>query len=185
MAPKNLVLLAAAVGPAVGLIPSLSGIGNPVGVASGVVPCSIGSAIDVAAVPGVACQLLLATYYIYISVRIYISLTLMLLRCYPFRCIGPARRQRAGGVRSVLSLPSGVLNSLLSSQCRAVVTTPLVACNVSLAGTNGTLSAPLQLPGSVTAVGSIVGTILGIPVTVISGILALFGGVFSSVPNLG
>ncbi|RCV44874.1 hypothetical protein SETIT_9G409700v2 [Setaria italica] len=132
MAPKNLVLLAAAVGPAVGLIPSLSGIGNPVGVASGVVPCSIGSAIDVAAVPGVA-----------------------------------------------------LLNSLLSSQCRAVVTTPLVACNVSLAGTNGTLSAPLQLPGSVTAVGSIVGTILGIPVTVISGILALFGGVFSSVPNLG
>uniref|UniRef100_K4AJL8 Bifunctional inhibitor/plant lipid transfer protein/seed storage helical domain-containing protein n=1 Tax=Setaria italica TaxID=4555 RepID=K4AJL8_SETIT len=143
MAPKNLVLLAAAVGPAVGLIPSLSGIGNPVGVASGVVPCSIGSAIDVAAVPGVA----------------------------------------YANVQAVL--PSGVLNSLLSSQCRAVVTTPLVACNVSLAGTNGTLSAPLQLPGSVTAVGSIVGTILGIPVTVISGILALFGGVFSSVPNLG
>ncbi|XP_072146637.1 uncharacterized protein [Setaria viridis] len=138
MAPKNLVLLAAllllaaAVGPAVGLIPSLSGIGNPVGVASGVVPCSIGSAIDVAAVPPVA-----------------------------------------------------MLNSLLSSQCRAVVTTPLVACNVSLAGTNGTLPAPLQLLGSVTAVGSIVGTILGIPVTVISGILALFGGVFSFVPNLG
>nr|TKV96195.1 hypothetical protein SEVIR_9G413700v2 [Setaria viridis] len=166
MAPKNLVLLAAllllaaAVGPAVGLIPSLSGIGNPVGVASGVVPCSIGSAIDVAAVPPVANA----------NVQAVCGSTV----------VANATTDSSGAFTIIM-----VLNSLLSSQCRAVVTTPLVACNVSLAGTNGTLPAPLQLLGSVTAVGSIVGTILGIPVTVISGILALFGGVFSFVPNLG
>lgn len=42
----------------------------------------------------------------------------------------------------------GLLSSmLLANQCSVVVTTPLAACNVSLAGVTGTLSAPVQVLG--------------------------------------
>ncbi|RLN19371.1 uncharacterized protein C2845_PM02G26580 [Panicum miliaceum] len=101
MAPKSLVLLVAAVGQVRGVlppslagpVPSVTG-GNPIGVVSGVVPCSNGSNIN------------------------------------PAGCSGHP--------------------PLLSGQCRVVVATPLVACNVSLAGVSGTLTAPLQLLNSTT-----------------------------------
>ncbi|PVH32727.1 hypothetical protein PAHAL_9G471900 [Panicum hallii] len=119
---------------------------------------------------------------------------------------GPAVRQRhrAGGVRqhrgghrddgrhrglhhhprlySQLAGCSG--HPLLSGQCRVVVATPLLACNVSLAGVTGTLTAPLQLLNSTTGGGGIpttITTIFGWDVTVINGVLCLIAGLFSSV----
>ncbi|OEL35075.1 hypothetical protein BAE44_0003905 [Dichanthelium oligosanthes] len=40
-----------------------------------------------------------------------------------------------------------VVTSLMGNQCNAVVTTPLAACNPFLAGTTGTLTAPMQVWG--------------------------------------
>jgi hypothetical protein len=85
---------------------------------------------------------------------------------------------------SILSLPAAVVTPLLSGQCRVVVATPLLACNVSLAGVTGTLTAPLQLLNSTTGGGGIpttITTIFGWDVTVINGVLCLIAGLFSSV----
>lgn len=78
----------------------------------------------------------------------------------------------------------GLFSSMLSGQCNVVVTTPLVACNASLAGATGTLTAPLQLLGSGTGIAgggssTIIATIVGQIFTIVNGLVPLITGLFS------
>lgn len=69
--------------------------------------------------------------------------------------LGVIRNSSGGG---------GLLSSiLLANQCSVVVNTPLAACNVSLAGVTGTLSAPVQVVSGLLpcAVGGLLGLIAG------------------------
>lgn len=74
-----------------------------------------------------------------------------------------------------------MLASLLGNECKLVVTTPLAACNVSLADATGTLTAPLQLVGA--DGGSLgsggLGGLIGLIVQILSGLL---GGILNIVP---
>jgi hypothetical protein len=78
----------------------------------------------------------------------------------------------------------GLFSSMLGGQCNVVVTTPLVACNASLAGATGTLTAPLQLLGSGTGIAgggssTIIATIVGQIFTIVNGLVPLITGLFS------
>ncbi|CAL4931114.1 unnamed protein product [Urochloa decumbens] len=155
MAPnKSLVLLAAillvaAVGqvrsalPA-GLLssPPSTAINNPIGVITGVVPCSIGNNINVTAVPPFA--------------------NAMVLVVCGNTTVASATTNGSGtfviNLGPLLNMTTAVVTCLLTNQARVVVTTPLAACNVSLTGANGTLGAPLQvLNGTQGAVASVFG----------------------------
>jgi hypothetical protein len=71
--------------------------------------------------------------------------------------VGVIRTANSSG-GAVLSLSS----MLLGNQCSVVVTTPLAACNVSLAGANnGTLSAPVRVVGGGPLLGGLLGLAAG------------------------
>ncbi|CAL4922571.1 unnamed protein product [Urochloa decumbens] len=183
MAPNNkslvlvaALLLVAAVGQVrcgALMIPSLLGlppIANVTGIVTGVLPCSIGSAINVAAVPPFANA----------TVQLVCNGTV----------VANATTDASGAfvinLSNVLSLVPAVLNPLLGGQCKVVASTPLVACNVSLAGVTGTLAAPLQPLGGGTIggllsslPGTVVGTINGTLVMVLGGVLNILTGAFS------
>lgn len=75
------------------------------------------------------------------------------------------------------------LTPLLSNECKVEVTTPLAACNVSLADATGKLTAPLQLVGA--AGGSLgngdLGGLIGLIGQIIGGILNIVPTAFSLV----
>ncbi|CAN6289493.1 unnamed protein product [Urochloa humidicola] len=164
MAPnKSLVLLAATLllAAAVGQVRcgGLLPVSNlVVVVVSGIVPCSIGSNISLASVPPFPN----ATVQVVCGSTTVASATTGIAGAFVL------------SLGSVSNLTSTVLTALLSGQCRLVVATPLVACNASLAGVNGTLSAPLQLLGGITNTGGgLVGTIVGITVTIVNSTINL------------
>ncbi|GJN07922.1 hypothetical protein PR202_ga25795 [Eleusine coracana subsp. coracana] len=161
MAPKSLLLAALLL---VGLVP----LGAQAATASvritGVVPCSAGSSIDVTKVsvfPNAGLQLVC-------SDKVVASTT-------------------ADGTGSFLISISGVgtelLAVLLGNHCKVVVITPLAACDASLAGVTGTLTAPLKLLGAAATgttgnggildLGGILGPLVQIIGSIIGGILDL------------
>lgn len=71
--------------------------------------------------------------------------------------------------------------AILSNLCKVVVATPLGACDKSLAGATGTLSAPLKLLGITTGSGGDLGGLGGL----IGGIVGLIGQIIGGILNLG
>ncbi|TVU08715.1 hypothetical protein EJB05_42127, partial [Eragrostis curvula] len=120
---------------------------------SGIVPCSIGSAIDVAEAP------------------VFPDAGLQ-LECGG-KTVADATTNGTGAFLINLgSVGTDLLTVLLENQCKVVVITPLAACNVSLAVATGMLTAPLQLMGN-GDVGRILGQIIG----------GLVGGILNLVPQ--
>ncbi|WVZ56878.1 hypothetical protein U9M48_007349 [Paspalum notatum var. saurae] len=171
MAPKNrLVLLAALliVVVSAGQVPGGAGLGTATNtisaLISGVVPCAAGSSINLAAVPKFAN----ATVQLGCGSKVVASTTTDSNGAFVFNLPG---------------LSKDTLISLATSGCNVVVVTPLGACDNSLAGTAGTLSAPLKLLGLDTGngtggIGSIIGGLVGL-------IGQIVGGVVGGILNLG
>ncbi|KAK3151583.1 hypothetical protein QOZ80_3AG0247740 [Eleusine coracana subsp. coracana] len=142
MAPKSsvlvalLLLLVATIGTASGNVVSATV------VVSGKVPCSNGTNIDVASVPAFPN----ATVQLVCSGSVLASATTNANGSFGINV----------QLSNILSLVN-LLPALLGNQCNVVVTTPLVACNASLANVTGTLAAPLQLLGST---GSVLGGVV-------------------------
>ncbi|TVU47100.1 hypothetical protein EJB05_06681, partial [Eragrostis curvula] len=171
MAPKSLALAALlAVVAAVGLVPhgaeAVTGAATATNVLiSGIVPCSTGSSINVATAP------------------VFPNAGVQLV-CGG-KVVAGATSDGTGAflINTGPVVGTDLLTVLLGNQCKVVVITPLAACNVSLAGATGTLTAPLKLLGTSTGTGSGgdplgLGGIIGLVSGIISGIL---GGIL----NLG
>ncbi|KAG8063421.1 hypothetical protein GUJ93_ZPchr0003g16603 [Zizania palustris] len=134
------------------------------GLVTGIVPCSTGSSISVASVPA----------FPNAGVQMVCG----------GRVVGGATADGSG----VFTINMGTLNTtmllpLVGNQCKVVVTTPLSACDVSLAGVAGTLTAPVQLlglggGGGGGALGGL-GGIIGLVGQIISGVL---GEILNIVP---
>ncbi|KAG2552047.1 phylloplanin-like [Panicum virgatum] len=135
MAPRSLALLAALLVAAAGqvrvrgLMPAPAGVSPLVGykIISGRVPCRNGSSIDGESGPP------------------FPNATVELV-C---RAVGVLNTTTdAAGRFSVytVKIPRGVIHDALHRRCRVVVLTPLAACNESLAGVAGRLTAPLEEP---------------------------------------
>lgn len=137
---------------------------------SGIVPCSIGSLINVTQVPP----------FPNAGVQAVCNTTVV--------------ASATAGINGMFTIFEGIppflpsiIVPLVANQCRVAVTTPLAACNTSLAGATGALTAPLQLfnttaggagpVGNITTAGGIVGALAGIA----SGVLRIAPGLFSFV----
>uniref|UniRef100_M8BQ21 Phylloplanin n=1 Tax=Aegilops tauschii TaxID=37682 RepID=M8BQ21_AEGTA len=136
MATKSL-LLAALLVLTVSMAPHGAEAGKqlPLAIISGIVPCSAGNSINVAAVPpfpNAAVQMVCGR-------DVMASATADRSGTYTMN-MGPAT--------------SSLLAPLLGNQCKVVVVTPLAACNASLASVSGTLTAPVQLLGIDTGSGT-------------------------------
>jgi hypothetical protein len=85
------------------------------------------------------------------------------------------------------SASKDLVTAVLGNLCKVVVATPLGACDKSLAGATGTLSAPLKLLDITTGSGS--GSDLGGLGSLIGGIVGLvgqiIGGLIGGILNLG
>lgn len=84
---------------------------------------------------------------------------------------------------SMANVGTDLLGVLMSNQCKVVVTTPLAACDASLAGVTGTLTAPLKLLGATTGTGGSgldLGGIIGLVGQIIGG---LVGGILNLAPQ--
>ncbi|BAF11986.1 phylloplanin [Oryza sativa Japonica Group] len=166
------LLLAAALLVAVGISPhaaEASSGGAVMGLVTGVVPCSAGSSINAASVPG-------------------FPNAAVQLECGG-RAVAGATADGSGAFAINLGkLTAATLTPLLNDRCRVVVTTPLAACDASLAGVAGTLAAPVQLlgdggaggGGALGGLGGLIGGITGIIGQIISGVL---GNIISIVPS--
>jgi hypothetical protein len=197
-----LLLLTAAVGQAVVGLPPTTPTINPVVIVSGVTSI-LGSVINnVAVVPPFASKDTALLYILYKYICIYthiIASDLVGLISLSAVCIDLSGRPDAtvqvvcnstvvatattdsNGAFTIilgriLSMATGVVTSLLSNQCRAVVTP-----NVSLGGATGTLSVPLQPVSTVTTLGGLVTattiTVSSLTATAFNGIIALLGAV--------
>ncbi|KQK21756.1 phylloplanin [Brachypodium distachyon] len=139
----------------------------PLALVAGVVPCSAGSSINVAAVPA------------------FPNADLQLV-CGSTE-IARATTDGSGAFNINLGKVSpSLLMPLLSKQCKVVVLTPLAACDVSLASVAGTLAAPVQLLGADSGSGSGgtgglggLGSIIGLIGQIVGGLL---GGILNIVP---
>ncbi|KAK1650186.1 hypothetical protein QYE76_067991 [Lolium multiflorum] len=101
----------------------------PLGIISGIVPCSAGSSINVAAVP----------VFPNAAVQVVCGGTV----------VGAAKTDDSGAFTiNLRMLSTQLLTSLLQKECKVVVVTPLAACNVSLASVTGTLAATVQILGA-------------------------------------
>ncbi|XP_008655466.1 phylloplanin [Zea mays] len=146
-------------------IPGLGSMLNPIPVVAGVVPCSIGSSINPALVPG----------FPNANVQLMCGGTV----------VANATTSITGSfILTPVNATLGLFSSMLGGQCNVVVTTPLVACNASLAGATGTLTAPLQLLGSGTGIAgggssTIIATIAGQPFTIINEMIIFTTGLSS------
>ncbi|XP_037474713.1 phylloplanin-like [Triticum dicoccoides] len=172
MATKSL-LLAALLVLAVSLAPhgaEAAGKQPPLAVISGVVPCSAGNSINVAAVPpfpNAAVQMVCGR-------DVMASATADRSGTYTMN-MGPAT--------------SSLLAPLLGNQCKVVVVTPLATCNASLASVTGTLTAPVQLLGIDTGNGNGSGSgsgglgglggLIGLIGQIVGGLL---GGILNIIP---
>lgn len=86
---------------------------------------------------------------------------------------------------SQTSASKDLIAAVLGNLCKVVVVTPLGACDKSLAGATGTLSAPLKLLGITTDSGSDLGG-LGALVGGIVGLIGqIIGGLIGGILNLG
>ncbi|KAL5218232.1 hypothetical protein ABZP36_018916 [Zizania latifolia] len=160
-----LVLLAVVGAAAVGIAPrgaeaAGAGASRTVGLVTGIVPCSTGSSINVASVPA----------FPNAGVQMVCG----------GRVVGGATADGSG----VFTINMGTLNTtmllpLVGNQCKVVVTTPLSACDVSLAGVAGTLTAPVQLLGSGGGALGGLGGIIGLVAQIVSGVL---GEILNIVP---
>uniref|UniRef100_A0A0E0KDJ7 Phylloplanin n=1 Tax=Oryza punctata TaxID=4537 RepID=A0A0E0KDJ7_ORYPU len=168
------LLLAAAllVAAAAGVAPhgaeagaSSSSGGAVMGLVTGVVPCSAGSSINAAFVPG-------------------FPNAAVQLECGG-RAVAGATADGSGAFAiNMGKLTAATLMPLLNDKCRVVVTTPLAACDASLAGVTGTLAAPVQLlgdsGGALGGLGGLIGGIAGVIGQIVSGVL---GNIISIVPS--
>jgi hypothetical protein len=93
-----------------------------------------------------------------------------------------------GNGNFVISMPGAskdLLTAVMGNQCKVVVSTPLAACDASLAGATGTLSSSLKLLGISTGGsggggGLDLGGIINVIVQILSGVL---GGIFTLAPQ--
>uniref|UniRef100_A0A0E0D0A4 Phylloplanin n=1 Tax=Oryza meridionalis TaxID=40149 RepID=A0A0E0D0A4_9ORYZ len=163
------LLLAAALLVAVGISPhaaEASSGGAVMGLVTGVVPCSAGSSINAASVPG-------------------FPNAAVQLECGGRAMAGATADGSGAFAINLGNLTAATLTPLLNDRCRVVVTTPLAACDASLAGVAGTLAAPVQLlgdsgDGTLGGLGGLIGGITGIIGQIISGVL---GNIISIVPS--
>jgi len=174
MAPKSPVLAAlllVAVAVAAGQVPRCAGLGlgasgstNASVVISGVVPCSTGKNINVATTPAPFPN------------------AAMQLVCNGRAVTGVTTDGSGSFVMSIPDASKDMLTALMGNQCNVVVTTPLVACDASLAGVAGTLTSPLKFLGISTSSGSglDLGGIIGLIGQIISG---LVGGILNLAPQ--
>ncbi|KAK3147288.1 hypothetical protein QOZ80_3BG0280520 [Eleusine coracana subsp. coracana] len=168
MAPKSLVVLAIIVAAA-GLVPlgaqaATASVSTSVRI-TGVVPCSAGSSIDVT------------------KVSVFPNAGLQLV------CTGKVvASTTADGTGSFLISIGGVgtdlLAFLLGNQCKVVVITPLAACDASLAGVTGTLTAPLKLLGAAAAGTTGNGGLLDLG-GILSPLVQIIGSIIGGILNLG
>ncbi|KAF7018687.1 hypothetical protein CFC21_031948 [Triticum aestivum] len=167
MATKSL-LLAALLVLAISLAPHGAEAGKqpPLGLITGVVPCSAGNSINAAAVPpfpNAAVQMVCGR-------DVMASTTADRSGTYTIN-MGP--------------VTSSLLAPLLGNQCKVVVVTPLAACNASLASVTGTLTAPVQLLGIDSGSGSGsgglggLGGLIGLIGQIVGGLL---GGILNIIP---
>uniref|UniRef100_A0A0D9VTV2 Bifunctional inhibitor/plant lipid transfer protein/seed storage helical domain-containing protein n=1 Tax=Leersia perrieri TaxID=77586 RepID=A0A0D9VTV2_9ORYZ len=86
------------------------------------------------------------------------------------------------------ALNATTLMPLLNNKCSVVVTTPLAACDASLAGVAGTLTAPLQLlgdsSGGLGGLGGLIGGITGLVGQILGGLLGSIVGIIPSAFSL-
>ncbi|PAN49740.1 hypothetical protein PAHAL_9G472200 [Panicum hallii] len=172
MAPKSLVLAAVLlVAVAAGEVPRCAGLGasstNASVVISGMVPCSTGNNINVATAPAPFPN---AAVQLQCNGRVVAGTT------------------ADGNGNFVISMPGAskdLLTAVMGNQCKVVVSTPLAACDASLAGATGTLSSSLKLLGISTGGsggggGLDLGGIINVIVQILSGVL---GGIFTLAPQ--
>uniref|UniRef100_J3LNM7 Phylloplanin n=1 Tax=Oryza brachyantha TaxID=4533 RepID=J3LNM7_ORYBR len=159
------LLLAAFLVAAVGIAPHGAEGGASsavVGLVTGVVPCSAGSSINVASVPA------------------FPNATVQ-LRCGGRAVAGATADSSGAFAMNLGALTPATLMPLLNNKCSVVVTTPLAACDASLAGVAGTLMAPVQLLGDTGGgLGGLIGGIVGVVGQILSGVL---GNIISIVPS--
>ncbi|XP_040378535.1 phylloplanin-like, partial [Oryza brachyantha] len=161
-----LVLAVAATAAAVGIAPhgAEAAAGRPAvtGLVTGVVPCSAGSSINVASVPAfpnAGVQMMCGS-----------------------RVVGGATADGTGAFTiNMGTLNTTMLMAMAGNQCKVVVTTPLAACDASLAGVAGTLTAPVQLLGGSSGAGGLggLGSIIALVAQILSGLL---GEILNIVP---
>nr|CAB3500869.1 unnamed protein product [Digitaria exilis] len=166
MAPKSLVLAALLIVlvVAAGQVPRCSGLvaasANSSVLVSGVVPCATGNSINAATAP----------VFPNAAVQLVCSGTVV------------ARATADGNGAFLISLSNvgkGFVTAMLGNQCKVVVTTPLAACDKTLASATGTLTAPLKLLGIDTGSGSgglDLGGIIGLIDQIVGG---LIGGILN------
>uniref|UniRef100_A0A0E0KDJ8 Uncharacterized protein n=1 Tax=Oryza punctata TaxID=4537 RepID=A0A0E0KDJ8_ORYPU len=129
------------------------------GLVTGVVPCSAGSSINAASVPG----------FPNAGVQMVCG----------GRVVGGATSDGTGAFTiNMGALNATMLMTMAGNQCKVVVTTPLAACDASLAAVAGTLTAPVQLLGGTSGLGGLGGLI-----TLITQILSgLLGEILNIIP---
>ncbi|XP_020195025.1 phylloplanin-like [Aegilops tauschii subsp. strangulata] len=165
MAAKSL-LLAALLVVVVSLAPCSAEADKqpPLALVAGVVPCSAGSSINVAAVPP-------------------FPNAVVHMVCGGRVMAGTKADERGAFTMNMGTVTSSLLAPLLGNQCKVVVVTPLAACNASLASVTGTLAAPVQLLGADSGSGGGglggLGGLIGLIGQIVGGLL---GGILNIIP---
>ncbi|KAF7080934.1 hypothetical protein CFC21_084930 [Triticum aestivum] len=133
----------------------------PLALVAGVVPCSAGSSINVAAVPP-------------------FPNAVVHMVCGGRVVAGTKADERGAFTMNMGTVTSSLLAPLLGNQCKVVVVTPLAACNASLASVTGTLAAPVQLLGADSGGGlGGLGGLIGLIGQIVGGLL---GGILNIIP---
>ncbi|KAF8721087.1 hypothetical protein HU200_023503 [Digitaria exilis] len=207
MAPKSFVLAALLIVLVTGggQVPRCAGLGaaasattNSV-LVSGVVPCATGNSISAATAPvfpGKDTHMTYILYYLlsYILILAYLRFPLsywsgrtdaaVQLVCSGTVVASATADGNGAFLISLSNVEKGLVTAVLGNQCKVVVTTPLAACDKTLASATGTLTAQLKLLGIDTGSGSgldlggIIGQIVG---GLIGGILSIGTQSFSLV----
>ncbi|KAF7011373.1 hypothetical protein CFC21_025691 [Triticum aestivum] len=197
MATKSL-LLAALLVLAVSQAPHGAEAGKqpPVALVTGVVPCSAGNSINVAAVPPFPSKDLcyplawiwmpwaMATFPSYICCASLLPTDAAVQMVCGRDVMASATADRSGTYTMNMGpATSSLLAPLLGNQCKVVVITPLAACNASLASVTGTLTAPVQLlridSGSGSGGLGGLGGLIGLIGQIVGGLL---GGILNIIP---
>uniref|UniRef100_A0A0D9VTV3 Phylloplanin n=1 Tax=Leersia perrieri TaxID=77586 RepID=A0A0D9VTV3_9ORYZ len=164
-ATNKTVLLFVLVATAIGVAPhgaDAAAARAVTGLVTGLVPCSTGSSINAASVPpfpNAGVQMVCGG-----------------------RAVGSATADGTGAFTINMGpLNATMLMAMVGNQCKVVVTTPLAACDASLAGVAGTLMAPVQLLGGTSGTGGLggLGSIINLVVQILSGLL---GNILNIVP---
>ncbi|GJN31429.1 hypothetical protein PR202_gb19827 [Eleusine coracana subsp. coracana] len=176
MAPKSLVVLAIIVAAA-GLVPlgaqaATASVSTSVRI-TGVVPCSAGSSIDVTKVS------------VFPSKDIHSATNAGLQLVCTGKVVASTTADGTGSfLISIGGVGTDLLAFLLGNQCKVVVITPLAACDASLAGVTGTLTAPLKLLGAAAAGTTGNGGLLDLG-GILSPLVQIIGSIIGGILNLG